>query len=114
MLTLMGMGIDISHLVLAPFVTPIMSYDDGSDGAEGCDVLGASRGGFRSAQHPCPLSSSVGEADGDVREILGELACRRNCVSELDLAQCLFQVYVRNGWLFAPRGPSTVTILDRM
>lgn len=77
------MGIDVSHLVLVSLGDASHQVlDDGLDGSEGSDILSRSVVDFDLDDLLALLVLGEREGDGDVREILGELAYRhRKCQS---------------------------------
>lgn len=66
------MSVDVAHLVLeAPGDTDDEVVDDGADGAEGSDALA----GTVVHLNRDDILLGAAEGDGDVGEVLGELAC---------------------------------------
>jgi hypothetical protein len=123
------MGVDVAHLVLVALRdTYDEVLDDGLDGAEGSDVLAAAvvdlnRDG---------IFAGEGKADGKMGEVFCQFACWRQ---EMSASLALLKVRLgmscerlweeltqrliagaahRGDFSGLPRGPSTVTMRDRM
>ena len=98
------MCVDISHLVLEALGdTDDQVVDEGSDCAEGSDVLSGTVVQFDVDN----ILLWVGEVDGQVVEVLRELACISSIRSPMSLAS-------HSSFRCVPRGPSTVTSRDLM
>ena len=70
-------SVDVSHLVFVALCdTSNQVLDDRLDGSEGCDVLSRAMVDFDLNELLAFLALGKGEGNGDVREILGEFACR--------------------------------------
>lgn len=109
------MGVDVAHLVLEALGdADDKVVDDGAHGPEGGDVLTAAVVDLQ----PDNVLLELREVDGDVAEVLDELAC----FSVLETSRSLSSTPLLHGDIVVrgyserciPRGPSTVTILDLM
>jgi hypothetical protein len=66
------MGVDVAHLVLEALGnTNDHVVDEGADGTESGDILTGTVVDLKSDD----VGLDLGEVDGDVAEVLGELAC---------------------------------------